>query len=109
MQFYHRSIRMKILANSELFSFYSFTLLLRLKTVNSEMDNVKVKECTSLVMVVNMKDLGVTEDILVSVFVRGKMVGVTKGTSRELTYLRLGSFYIYIPNRAQSPFFIANG
>ena len=44
------------------------------------MDNVKVKECTNLVMVVNMKDLGVMDVILVLVFVLGKMVDVTKGT-----------------------------
>ena len=47
------------------------------------MDNEKVKVCTNLVTVVNMKDLGVTDDILVLVFVRGKMVVATKGTSRK--------------------------
>ena len=47
------------------------------------MDNVKVKGYTSLVMVVNMKDLGVMGDMLVLAFVHGKMVVVTKGTSRR--------------------------
>lgn len=53
--------------------------------MNSEMGNVKVKEYTNLVMVVNMKDLGVTGDIPVLVSVLGKMVDATKGTSQKST------------------------
>jgi hypothetical protein len=82
--------------------------------VNFEMGNVKVKEYTNLVMVVNMKDLGVTGDIPVLVFVLGKMVDATKGTSQNQQRLKpwLGVFHFHIRCSLFSfyrPLFSANG
>jgi hypothetical protein len=62
--------------------------------VNSAMDNVKVKEYTSLVTVVNMKDHGVMDDILVLVFVLGKMVDVTRGMFNN--QLNMPHFIVFI-------------
>jgi hypothetical protein len=45
------------------------------------MDNARDRVYINLVMVVNMKVPGVMDGILVLVFVRGKMVVVTKGMS----------------------------
>lgn len=47
--------------------------------VSSEMDNAKVKVYTSLVMVVDTKDLGGTVDTLDLEYVRGKTADATKG------------------------------
>jgi hypothetical protein len=72
------------------------------------MDNGKDRVYTNLVMVVNMKALGVMDDILVLVSVLGKMDVVIKGTCPENGFFCFGfRFSESIPNSSShcSPHF----